>query len=227
MVVPPALHLPLHEGTDMTMGEALVALGIWMERFSVGRNAMEVLLPLIERFISNKSIRFPTSMHLFNSVMGLHNASFSDYIVMFCPVPGCTHTFEHVGRKQWPTSLHETCPYHPSKGFRFVQDGTEANPMPSWGALYPPPEKYLQAQFSNKETVEEMERFHDTFIRSLRLPSAKPQGELMDWYDSSHAQRTAQALVMQDPILATQLFQPATHFVRLAGDDVSPDVKKV
>ena len=68
MVVPPALHLPLHEGTDMTMGEALVALGIWMERFSVGRNAMEVLLPLIERFISNKSIRFPTSMHLFNSV---------------------------------------------------------------------------------------------------------------------------------------------------------------
>ena len=65
-----------------------------------------------------------------------------------------------------------------------------------------------------------MGRFHNTFIRDLRLPSAKPQGELMDWYDSSHAQRTAQALVMQEPILATQILQPSTHFVRLAGDDV-------
>ena len=38
---------PVHEFTRATVGEVLVGLGIWMDRFSVGKNAMEVLLQLI------------------------------------------------------------------------------------------------------------------------------------------------------------------------------------
>ena len=60
-------------GADMNLGEALVAIGIWMERFSIGRNAMEVLLPLIDKFISDRELHFPTTLHQFNSLLGLYN----------------------------------------------------------------------------------------------------------------------------------------------------------
>ena len=69
---------PVHEFTRATVGEVLVGLGIWMDRFSVGKNAMEVLLQLIRsKLLGELSHNFPSTLHQFNSALGLHGGSFA------------------------------------------------------------------------------------------------------------------------------------------------------
>lgn len=217
---------PVHEFTRATVGEVLVGLGIWMDRFSVGKNAMEVLLQLIRsKLLGELSHNFPSTLHQFNSALGLHGGSFSDYVEMFCPINGCNFKFKCLPREEWAENQHQTCPHHPECGFRFLQGCDDLTP--SWGALFPPMEKYLQAQFSSQRARNSKSLFFNKYITSLRMPQRNMDGEVSDWYDSAHARKTAQALTMQNPLLSSEIFQPSTHFIRLAGDDVSPDVKKV
>ena len=126
---------------------------------------------------------------------------------MFCPVKGCTRAFKHLEREQWHTALRETCPHHSVDEFGFEQ-GREAHPSPNWAALYPSPQKYLEAQLNSKESVDCMSSFYESFIRKLRVPTQKTDGATDDWYDSSHAQQTARALTVENPFLASQIFMP-------------------
>jgi hypothetical protein len=222
------LQEPLHHGVGTTMGEAIVALGLWMDRHAVGRNAMESLLGIISsKLLGSLCPAFPSSMFLLQSALGLPREGFDEYIVMFCPVKGCNRAFPHLDKEKWAGHFGECCPNHPSDGFRFKQDSPRSAPIPAWAALFPPLQNFLKAEALDKKRLQVRRKFFDEFVRPLRLREYKENGQVVDWYDSRHAQNTALELACKYPDLANQIFVPSTHFVRLAGDDVSPDVKKV
>ena len=112
--------IPLHDHTDVTVIEAVVALGIWMERFNIGRNAMEVLLQLISnKILGGLTVSFPKTHYLFKQTLGIGDQKFSDLVVIFCPVPGCRHRFRDLERQFWDQYINEVCPYHKTEGRRF------------------------------------------------------------------------------------------------------------
>ena len=112
--------IPLHDHTDVTVIEAVVALGIWMERFNIGRNAMEVLLQLISnKILGGLTVSFPKTHYLFKQTLGIGDQKFSDLVVIFCPVPGCRHRFRDLERQFWDQYINEVCPYHKTERRRF------------------------------------------------------------------------------------------------------------
>ena len=210
------------------MGEAIVALGLWMDRHAVGRNAMESLLGIISsKLLGTLSPNFPSTVHQLKSALGLPKEGFDRYVVMFCPCKGCNRVFPSVPRDRWEAHFLDTCPDHPRDGFRFKQESPKNAPMPSWAALFPPPACFLAAEALDSQGLERRKQFFSKFVKPLRLREQKQNGRVVDWYDSHHAQKTALALARSNAELASKIFVPSTHFIRIAGDDVSPDVKKV
>ena len=66
------LHQPVHANTSVPLGKLLVALALWKVSHGVGDNALQGLQILVHLALDGTQHRVPSTVHLFNSSLGLH-----------------------------------------------------------------------------------------------------------------------------------------------------------